>query len=100
MSSWLLDEECEEVQEIMQNSGLYNVVRAVHQEVDRLAISAFVKRLYFETNTFYIFIGEINGKNPNDVVHILGLLVVGDSGDDGCNLKIDWRPKFKEKVKY
>ncbi|XP_026434329.1 protein MAINTENANCE OF MERISTEMS-like [Papaver somniferum] len=59
MLDWPLKDECERFKTIIANSGLADVADNSMLEHDRVAISAFVERLYPETDTFHMPFGEM-----------------------------------------
>lgn len=49
----------EQVQTIVQNSGLAPLVRASYEQIDRKLLTAFAERWYSDTNTFHLPVGEL-----------------------------------------
>ncbi|XP_026416989.1 uncharacterized protein LOC113312451 [Papaver somniferum] len=67
MLDWTLKDECERFKTIIENSGLADAAENSMLEHNRVAISAFVERLYPETDTFHMPFGEMT-ITPDDVV--------------------------------
>ncbi|XP_026451764.1 uncharacterized protein LOC113352110 [Papaver somniferum] len=76
MLDWPLKDECERFKTIIENSGLADAAENSMLEHDRVAISAFLERLYPETDTFHMSFGEIT-ITSDDVVQIVRLPVHG-----------------------
>ncbi|XP_026454010.1 uncharacterized protein LOC113355159 [Papaver somniferum] len=69
-------DECERFKTIIANSGLDDAAENSMLEHDRVAISAFVERLYPDTDTFHMPFGEMM-ITPDDILEILRLPVHG-----------------------
>ncbi|XP_026397077.1 protein MAIN-LIKE 2-like [Papaver somniferum] len=72
MKDWPLDGECERFKTTIPNSGLSTAAKNSMLKHDRVVISAFVERLYPETDTFHMSFGEMT-ITPNDVRQIFNL---------------------------
>ena len=61
---------------LVEASGLFNIVSTCYKSVNKNIISAFVERWYPETNTFHMPFGEIT-ITLDDVASLLHIPVVG-----------------------
>ncbi|XP_026399938.1 nacrein-like protein M [Papaver somniferum] len=90
MNMWPLEGECARVKEIVENSGLYNVVLNSVVAYDKVAISSLYERYYGEVDTFKFPFGEM-ALTPNNADHILGLQVEGKSTNDKFKKRLTWK---------
>ncbi|RZC81498.1 hypothetical protein C5167_044066 [Papaver somniferum] len=72
---WKLSKECEEVQQIAKDSGLYPLVEN-YVKPDSLTVNCFVERYHGEIDTMHFPFGEM-AFIPEDAQNILGLSVIG-----------------------
>ncbi|XP_026424036.1 protein MAIN-LIKE 1-like isoform X1 [Papaver somniferum] len=77
---WPIDKECVKVQEHVQKSGLYPLIKHGHDKIDRALINAFCERWYPETNTYHLPFGEMT-PTIEDVERITGLAAKGENVD-------------------
>lgn len=89
MLAWPLSGECERFKTIVANSGLANAAENSLLEHDRVAISAFVERMYPETDTFHMPFGEMT-ITPDDVVQILNLPDQGTAVKFNYTKQLSW----------
>ncbi|XP_026378464.1 protein MAIN-LIKE 1-like [Papaver somniferum] len=74
---WPIDKECSKVQEYVQNSGFYPLIKYDNDKIDRALINAFCERWYPETNTYHLPFGEMT-PTLEDVERITGLPSKGE----------------------
>ncbi|KAI3891169.1 hypothetical protein MKW98_007474, partial [Papaver atlanticum] len=74
---WPIDKECIKIQEYVQNSGFYPLIKYGHVKIDRTLINAFCERWYPETNTYHLPFGEMS-PTTEDVERITGLPSKGE----------------------
>ncbi|XP_026419939.1 protein MAIN-LIKE 2-like [Papaver somniferum] len=89
MLDWPLKDEYERFKTIIANSGLADAAENSMLEHDRVAISAFVERLYPETDTFHMSFGEMT-ITPDDVVQIVRLPVHGKGVRAEFTKQLEW----------
>ncbi|KAI3940347.1 hypothetical protein MKW98_024754 [Papaver atlanticum] len=69
---WPVDKERAKVQEYVQNSGFYPLIKYGHDKIDRALINAFCERWYPETNMYHLPFGKMT-PTIEDVERITGL---------------------------
>ncbi|XP_026451311.1 protein MAIN-LIKE 1-like [Papaver somniferum] len=74
---WPIDKEYAKVQEYVQNSGFYPLIKYGHHKIDRALINVFRERWYPETNTYHLPFGEMT-PTIEDVERITGLPSKGE----------------------
>ncbi|RZC56609.1 hypothetical protein C5167_015466 [Papaver somniferum] len=80
-ANWDLSKECEEIQTIVRDSGLYALVEN-YVKPDSVTVNCFVERYHGETDTMHFPFGEMT-LIPDDAQNILGLSVTGKSVAEG-----------------
>lgn len=93
-NTWDLDKECEEVNVIVKNSGLWPAVESSNIEHDKVTVSAFCERFYRETDTMLFPFGEM-ATTPDDAQQILGLEVDGKAVTEGFDNKFPFKDIYK-----
>ncbi|RZC81191.1 hypothetical protein C5167_043777 [Papaver somniferum] len=88
-SHWDLSTECEEVQTLVMESGLYGLVEN-YVKCDSVTVNFFVERYHGETDTMRFPFKEMT-LIPDDSQNILGLSVTGKSVVEGDKCPdIEW----------
>jgi hypothetical protein len=64
------------MQQVLQTSGLANLLQCCYKEVERGLIAAFIERWHYETSTFHLPVGEMT-VTLDDVAAITKLPVDG-----------------------
>ncbi|RZC53338.1 hypothetical protein C5167_012185 [Papaver somniferum] len=87
-SHWDLSKECEEVQTLVKDSGLYTLVEN-YVKPDIVTVNCFVERYHGEIDTMHFPFDEMT-LIPDDAQNILGLSVTGKSiAEDHCP-ELEW----------
>ncbi|XP_026459432.1 uncharacterized protein LOC113360101 [Papaver somniferum] len=89
MELWPLEGECARVRDLVENSGLYNVVLNSVISYDKVAVSSFCERYYAEVDTFQLPFGEM-AITPDGAEQILGLQVEGKSTGEKFKRRPSW----------
>ncbi|RZC55343.1 hypothetical protein C5167_014195 [Papaver somniferum] len=89
MELWPLEGECARVRDLVENSGLYNVVVNYVIAYDKVAVSSFCERYHAEVDTFQLPFGEM-AITPDDAEQILGLQVEGKSTGEKFKRRPSW----------
>ncbi|XP_026395748.1 uncharacterized protein LOC113290354 [Papaver somniferum] len=93
MLDWPLKDECERFKTIIANSGLADASENSMLEHDWVAISAFMERLYVETDTFHMPFGEMT-ITPDDVAEILRIHVHGKGVRAEYTKQLEWEKLY------
>ncbi|XP_026437850.1 uncharacterized protein LOC113336074 [Papaver somniferum] len=99
MLDWPFKDECEKFKTIIANSGLADAAENSMLEHDRVAISAFVERLYPETDTFHLSFEEMT-ITPDDVVQIVRLPVHDKGVRAEFTKQLEWTKLYDLTKKY
>ncbi|XP_026398865.1 protein MAINTENANCE OF MERISTEMS-like [Papaver somniferum] len=89
MEFWPLEGECARVRDLVENSGLYNVVVNYVIVYEKVAVFGFCERYHSEVDTFQLHFGEM-AITPDDAEQILGLQVEGKSTCEKFKRRPSW----------
>ncbi|RZC56079.1 hypothetical protein C5167_014925 [Papaver somniferum] len=89
MELWPLEGECARVRDLVENSGLYDVVVNSVIAYDKVAVSSFCERYHAEVDTFQLPFGEM-AITPDDAEQTLGLQVEGKLTGEKFKRRPSW----------